>query len=50
MPDDRSNLDKYNKNGSKYDPRGGTGPTGSGGNSGNRNQYDDTKPYNGGKP
>lgn len=50
MPDDRNNLNRYNTNGSKYDPRGGTGPTGSGGNSGNKNQYGDRKPYNGGKP
>ena len=50
MPDDRNNIDKYNRGGSKYDPRGGNGPTGSSSNSGNRNRYGDTKPYTGGKP
>jgi len=50
MPDDRNNLSQYNKGGSKYDPRGGNGPTGSGNNSGNKNRYGDKNPYTGGKP
>jgi len=54
MPDDRSNLNQYNRNGSKYDPKGGNGPTGSGNNnSGGRNRYGDRNPYgngSGGRP
>lgn len=49
MPDDRSNIDKYNRGGSKYDPRGGNGPTGSGNNNnGGKNRYGDRNPYGAG--
>lgn len=49
MPDDRSNLDRYNRGGSKYDPRGGSGQNNTGGDD-PKNKYGDRKPYGGGKP
>ena len=47
MPDDNSNIDIYNRNGSKYDPRGNNGkpPMGGNNNSGGKNQYGDRNPY-----
>jgi hypothetical protein len=51
MPDN-NNPDlgsRYNNGGSRLDPRGGQGNTGSSTNGG-KNKYGDTKPYGGGKP